>query len=266
MLVCWRSSCVPCFGSGPVWHPENMIELPDHLELTDEQARVLGVLMEKQATTPDVYPMTLRSVTTGCNQSTSRSPLVDYDDTVVERALEELKAAGLVRMVHPGAGERSTKYRHVVDEVLGLDRAGCAILCVLLLRGPQTAAEVRSRTDRIHSFPSTEATEQALNSLADHPRRLADQLERVPGQKERRWVQLLTASPAGPAGVTPDVVPPSLTDTSDAERAAPATVATGDLASRLAAVEVRLGQLERIVAHLSGGAPDGEANQTDGTW
>ena len=248
---------------GPVWQPELMIELPDRLELTDEQARVLGVLMEKQATTPDVYPMTLRSVTAGCNQSTSRSPLVDYDDTVVERALAELKAAGLVRMVHPGAGERSTKYRHVVDEVLGLDHACCAVLCVLLLRGPQTAAELKSRTERIHSFATTAATEQALEMLAGHPRRLAVQLERLPGQKERRWAQLLTASPAGPEDASPDVVLPPSADTSGTEPAT-ATVATGDLTDRLADVEDRLGRLEQIVADLIGGASDEAGDQTDG--
>lgn len=247
---------------GPVWQPELMIELPDRLELTDEQARVLGVLMEKQATTPDVYPMTLRSVIAGCNQSTSRSPLVDYDDTVVERALAELKAAGLVRMVHPGAGERSTKYRHVVDEVLGLDHACCAVLCVLLLRGPQTAAELKSRTERIHSFATTAATEQALNALAEHPRRLAVQLERLPGRKERRWSQLLTSSPAGPADAVPDVVPTSPTETSGAGPA-PETVGTGDLAVRLADVEDRLGRLERIIADLIGESQDEAGVRTD---
>jgi uncharacterized protein YceH (UPF0502 family) len=228
-----------------------MIEPPDHLELTDEQARVLGVLIEKQATTPDVYPMTLRAVTTGCNQSTSRHPVVDYPDAVVERTLDELKAVGLVRMVHPGAGERSTKYRHVADEALGLDQASCAVLCVLLLRGPQTAAELKARTDRIHRFDTTGSTEAALHTLADHPRRLAIQLERLPGHKERRWAQLL----AGPPGSEPDPTgdatgraPTAPAAATVADDPPPASPTDDGLATRLDAIEARLDWLERRVA------------------
>lgn len=255
-----------------------MIEPPDHLALTDQQARVLGVLIEKQATTPDVYPMTLRSVTTGCNQSTSRDPVVAYDESAVERTLGELKAVGLVRMVHPGAGERSTKYRHVADEALGLDPAGCAVLCVLLLRGPQTAAELKARTERIWRFDTTGATEQVLHALADHPRRLAVQLERLPGHKERRWTQLLTAPSAGP-GDTAGVAAPAATaagDTTPGPTAAggtPPAGPAGDLAAQLAAVEARVARLEQALADLIGhppgvgddgtsdaaGTPDGDA-------
>lgn len=219
-----------------------MIEIPDQLVLTGPEARVLGALMEKRRTTPDVYPMTLKAVTTACNQSTSRDPVVDYDERLVDDTLGRLKAKGLVRMVHPGAGERSTKFRHVVDEALGLDDAATAVLCVLLLRGPQTAAELKARTERIHRFDSTGQAEAALQDLADHHRNLAVQLERLPGHKERRWQQLLTE---------PDTATDTATaGTSAGTSAQHAAPAISELVDKISALERRLDQLVEALGDL----------------
>jgi uncharacterized protein YceH (UPF0502 family) len=236
-----------------------MIEIPDQLVLTGPEARVLGALMEKRRTTPDVYPMTLKAVTTACNQSTSRDPVVDYDERLVDDTLGRLKAKGLVRMVHPGAGERSTKFRHVVDEALGLDDAATAVLCVLLLRGPQTAAELKARTERIHRFDSTGQAEAALQDLADHHRNLAVQLERLPGHKERRWQQLLTepaalsgqATDAGPAVGVPGSDPATATDAGTAGISAQHAVpAISELVDKISALERRLDQLVEALGDL----------------
>lgn len=237
-----------------------MIQLPDPLTLTDTEARVLGSLMEKRRTTPDVYPMTLKAVTTACNQSTSRDPVVDYDERLVENTLGDLKAKGLIRMVHPGAGERSTKFRHVADEALGLDDAATAVLCVLLLRGPQTAAELKARTERIHRFDSTGQTEAALQDLADHDRHLAVQLERLAGHKERRWQQLLTdsAAPLGKATDQAESAP------SSAPSPAPAPAPTiHDLEARMASMEHRLDQLIEALGDLVDLAPPADDTPAD---
>lgn len=183
-----------------------VIEVPDDLELTAPQARVLGVLVEKQVTTPDSYPMTLKALTTACNQSTNRDPVVDYDPQLVETTLMALKGKGLARIVHPGAGERVTKYRHVAHEALHLDDSESAVLCVLLLRGAQTVAELKARTERLHPFASPAEVEATLERLAGREPPMVRQLERQPGQKERRWLQLVevgaearAAAAAGPS-------------------------------------------------------------------
>lgn len=176
-----------------VWHADVMVEVPDELELTAPQARVLGALMEKSVTTPDAYPMTLKALTTACNQSTNRDPVVQYEVQLVETTLMALKGKGLARIVHPGAGERVTKFRQVLDEALHLGSDESAVLCVLLLRGPQTVNELKARTERLHPFASADEVETTLDRLAARDRPVVTQLERVPGQKERRWIQLLEA-------------------------------------------------------------------------
>jgi uncharacterized protein YceH (UPF0502 family) len=145
-------------------HPAGVAELP--VELTAAQARVVGCLLEKELTTPEAYPMTLNAVTTACNQTSNRDPVVHWEAQEVETTLLALKAKGLARVVHPGSGERATKYRQVLDEVLELDAAGRALVAVLLLRGPQTVAELRTRTERLHPFPSPADLEAALDGLA----------------------------------------------------------------------------------------------------
>ena len=174
-----------------MWHAGGVVEVPDEIELTAPQARVIGALMEKAVTTPDAYPMTLKALTTACNQTTSRDPVVDYEPQLVETTLMALKAKGLARMVYPRAGERATKYRQVLDEALHLDPAEATLVCVLLLRGAQTTNELKARTERLHPFGSPAEVEATLSRLAARERPLVRLLERMPGQKEPRWVQLL---------------------------------------------------------------------------
>ena len=144
--------------------------------------------MEKQLATPDYYPLTMNALVAACNQSSNRNPVVDYDAATVQEAIDGLRSKGAVRIVH-SPSQRAAKYRHVLDEELGLDRPEAAVLCVLLLRGPQTPGELRSRTERMHAFDGADALEHALQWLGD--RELAARLERQPGQKEARWTHLL---------------------------------------------------------------------------
>ena len=159
--------------------------------LTEEELRVLGCLIEKEATVPDTYPLTLNSLRQACNQSSSRDPVVAYDDLAVQRALDSLKAHGLARFVHPASGERATKFRHVAHERIGLEPDELAVVSVLVLRGPQTAGELRTRTDRQHSFASTEGVEATLDRLATRDEPLVLELPRQVGQHHIRWMHLL---------------------------------------------------------------------------
>src|ERR1019366_3214185 len=136
------------------------------LELTVSQARVLGALLEKEFVTPDAYPMTANALVVACSQTTNRDPVIRLEASTVEMAALTLKAKGLVRVVYPGSGERATKYRQVADTALNLSAADRALLCLLLLRGAQTTAELKARADRLHPFPSTVAIEAALGALA----------------------------------------------------------------------------------------------------
>ena len=128
------------------------------MQLTAQELRVLGCLIEKQMTTPDVYPMTLNSLVTACNQSTNRDPVVDYSPSTVTEALDGLRTDHkLARIVHSGAGSRVDKYKHVLDERFGLTAPEVAVMSVLTLRGPQTLGEIKTRTERSHGFASLEA-------------------------------------------------------------------------------------------------------------
>jgi uncharacterized protein len=176
------------------------------VDLTPEEARVLGSLIEKQLTTPQYYPLTLNALVAACNQSNNRNPVVSYEPATVEEALRSLKEKGLVRVVHQ-PGQRAPKHRHVADERLGLDTAELALLDVLLLRGPQTPGELRSRTERMHAFDSLEALEHDLERLSEREPPLVRRLERQPGQKEARYEQLLGGREPEPVfGRHPDYV------------------------------------------------------------
>jgi len=154
--------------------------LVDMIELNLEQVRVLGCLLEKERTVPDSYPMTLNGLVTACNQSSNRFPVVAYDASTVQRAVDDLKDMGLMRFVHPSHGERTTKFRQVIDERLALLPTEAAVLCILFVRGPQTVAEIRSRTERLHAFDSNDEVEEAL-------RRLAAQAQPLVRAVDRRW-------------------------------------------------------------------------------
>ena len=157
--------------------------------LTIIEGRVLGCLLEKERTTPDQYPLTLNALVLGCNQSTSRDPVMHLSDFEVESTLTALKAAGLLRFVHPAHGRSVTRYRQVADESWGLAPDAVAVLAVLMLRGPQTVAELRTRTERAHRFATPEAVEEVLRELAAAGH--VQLLDRQPGQKEVRWQHLL---------------------------------------------------------------------------
>ena len=162
------------------------------MELTPVEARVVGCLVEKQRTVPDTYPLSLNALVTACNQSSNRDPVVNYDESTVVAAIDSLKARGMARIVHPSGGSRATKYRHVLDEALGLEDGPLSVLAVLFLRGAQTAAELRTRTERMHPFADMEELESALTVLASGDEPLVRRLERRPGEREARWIQLLT--------------------------------------------------------------------------
>lgn len=163
------------------------------MELTAEQIRVLGCLIEKQLTTPQLYPLTESAVITACNQSTNRDPIVAYEQGTVRRALLDLRQQGLAKMVHR-PGDRVEKHRHLLDERLGLSPAEVAVLCVLLLRGAQTVGELRTRTERLHRFAELSEVEAVLADLsAREPDALVQQLPRMPGQSQARYRHLLGA-------------------------------------------------------------------------
>ena len=168
--------------------------------LNPVEARVIGSLAEKQLTTPQQYPLTLNALVLACNQASNRDPVVSFDDATVEAAVASLREAGVVRFVHPSHGRSVIRYRQVIDERFGLDERGLSMLSVLLLRGPQTAAELRARTERAAVFDSLADAERELQRLSDLPEPLVRRLARQPGQKEERWAQLLSGEPAAVAG------------------------------------------------------------------
>lgn len=155
------------------------------------EQRVIGSLLEKELTVPASYPMTLNALRTACNQSSSRNPVVDYDDRTVTDTMDQLKAAGLGRMVYAGSGARAVKYRQVLDERLSLGSAERALITVLLLRGPQAPGELKTRTERLHGFADRTEVEACLTAMAAGPRPLVRELERLPGQQDNRWIHLL---------------------------------------------------------------------------
>lgn len=172
------------------------------MELTAQEGRVLGALVEKELTTPQGYPLTDNALLAACNQTTSREPVVSYDVAIVRVAVRSLREQGLLRTVHR-TGERSDKHRHELSDALDLSLEQVAVLAVLLLRGPQTAAEVRARSERMHPFPSTEEVERVLGELAARSEPLAFRLDRQPGRKEARWAQRLAVEAAGPPADSP---------------------------------------------------------------
>jgi uncharacterized protein YceH (UPF0502 family) len=203
-------------------------------ELDAEQVRVLGCLLEKERTVPDSYPMTLNGLVTACNQSSNRWPVVSYDAATVQRTLDGLKDVGLVRFVHPSHGERTTKFRQVIDERLALLPTEAAVLSALFVRGPQTVNEIRTRTERLHAFDNAEEVVATLSALSERDEPLARALERQPGEREGRWTHTFAQAE-----------PP--TRTALAEEAAPPTAARSGLDDRIAALEAKVEHLYAIL-------------------
>lgn len=202
------------------------------MELTATGQRVLGSLVEKSLATPQQYPLSRNALQTACNQTTGRDPVVDYDEDDVRDGLEELKAHDLVRTEY-ARGSRVPKSAHRLSEQLDLDDAQQALLGLLLLRGPQTVGELRSRAGRMHDFASLDLVEAVLESLAHHrfgP--LVALQERRPGQKEARWAHLLGPAPAPSPSSTGATEETGATD--GAHRAFHDAVVAGDWASAVA--------------------------------
>ncbi len=173
------------------------------MQLSTVEGRVLGALVEKQLTTPQLYPLTENALLAACNQTTSRDPVVSYDVSTVRIAVRNLRENAYLRTVHR-SGERSDKHQHQLDTALGLDPGQVTLLAVLLLRGPQTMAELRARSERMHPFGSLAQVEEALDAMGRRNEPLVTRLERQPGRKEPRYLQLLAeVESAPPAGVVP---------------------------------------------------------------
>jgi hypothetical protein len=190
--------------------------------LTAEEARVLGSLVEKELTTPDQYPLTVKSLLAACNQASNRDPVVDYDEGTVMAALDSLKAQRLIRFVLPSHGRTAVRYRQVLDEALGLDARQCALLAVLVLRGPQTVGELRARTERMADFDGLDEIDHELRFLSAVAEPLATSLGRRPGQKEERWASpLVAAAPTAPTPPTPHSPPTPPSATQNADEAGP---------------------------------------------
>jgi uncharacterized protein len=208
--------------------------------LTPLEARVLGVLVEKQATVPDTYPLSLNALVNGCNQKTARDPVIEATESEVLVAVDGLKSLSLV---FEGSGSRVVKYEHNMGRVLQLPGAAVALLAVLMLRGPQTAAELRLNCERLHRFADISSVEGFLDELARKEPPRAVKLARAPGEREARWAQLLTGEP------------PPVTAGAAARHAAPAAgevdVSAGELAA-LKAEQTRLAaELEQLKALVS---------------
>jgi uncharacterized protein YceH (UPF0502 family) len=161
--------------------------------LSAEEQRVLGTLLEKSKTTPDYYPMTVNALAAGCNQKTSRRPVSDYDESTIVSTINSLKAQGLVNTA-VGGGSRVLKYKHNFSVRFTLSDAEEAILCLLLLRGPQTPGELNTNSGRLHEFTSLESVLETLNGLMQAEPPFVKALPKQPGQKEGRYAHLLGES------------------------------------------------------------------------
>lgn len=207
------------------------MRLPRPLDAVE--VRVLGALLEKELLTPDVYPLTLPALVAACNQRTSREPVTDLSSAEAVAALDRLRELVLVWKVTGGRAER---WEHNVGAKWDLGKPRKALVALLLLRGSQTAAELRARAERMHELPSVEAAESELKAMAAEAEPLVVELPRRPGQKEARWAHLVSGAPAGePAAARP--APP--TGPSPIER-------------RLLALEERLAAVESELAALKG--------------
>lgn len=160
-------------------------------KINEIEARILGSLVEKQLTTPEYYPLTLNALTAACNQKSNRDPVMSLDETAIMSAIDSLRDKNLVYTFH-GSTSRTVKYKHMLSGVFELDASATAVMTLLMLRGPQTAGEIRGRSDRLHEFGSIIEVQETLDELARRAEPLVIRLERMPGQKEARYAHLLS--------------------------------------------------------------------------
>ena len=183
---------------------------------SDIEVRVLGALVEKQVTTPEYYPLTLNALTLACNQKNNRNPVTSYSENEVANALETLREKNLTYVFH-GSTSRVPKYKHVMPEVLHLNAQETALMCALMLRGPQTAGELRSSAGRLYEFSGLEEVDATVNALITHePDPLVVRLARQPGQKEARFAHLLSGAPI--EEITSEAPAPRATSSRQSER------------------------------------------------
>jgi hypothetical protein len=220
------------------------------MDLTSAEIRVLGCLLEKQRTTPDLYPLTLNSLRLACNQSTNRDPVVDYDDTAIRVALHRLERRGFARLAS-GRGSRAPKYRHLLAEALPMGEDEQALICVLMLRGAQTPGELKQRAERMHPFSGLDAVNETLEALIE--RGLVQRLERRPGKKEERFEQLLEDAAEEPGVADGGQAPAPAPQVSNGDAASDAASAAAEPmqgAPSLAGLLERVERLEREMAEL----------------
>jgi len=213
--------------------------------LNDEDVRVLGSLAEKELTTPENYPLSLNALTNACNQVSNRDPVVQYDEATVKAAVDRLRKYSLVRSIQR-ADARVMKYMHLLSDALDLGRPEVATMSVLMLRGPQTVGELRTRKARSFDFQSIEEVEATLNGLAARtPSPLVTRLERQPGQKEARFAHLLSGevtlfTPAPPAQTAPII-------RDDPDRLDVLEKTIESLRSEVAELRDEVGELKRLL-------------------
>jgi uncharacterized protein YceH (UPF0502 family) len=218
---------------------------PDAIEI-----RVVGCLIEKQRTTPDVYPLSVNALRLACNQSTNRDPVVEYSEEEVVEALRRLALRGWTRLAS-GAGSRARKYRHLLDEALNVDPAEISLLAVLMLRGAQTPGQLKQRTERLHGFESLPAVDETLDRLVE--RGLVSRHQRRPGQKEERYEHLLAGGggegiEAATGSEEESATGPGLEQVPNSEAAEGANgVASSD---RLGRIEAEVAELRRQLEEL----------------
>jgi uncharacterized protein YceH (UPF0502 family) len=212
--------------------------------LTEAQARVLGALIEKEITTPDYYPLSMNALVNACNQKSNREPVTELDEDTVRQALHGLDDKGLAGAVR-GSESRVTKYEHRFSEAYNFGRREVAVLCVLLLRGPQTPGELRGRTERLYNFDELSDVQSTLQKLIERDPALVRALPRQPGTKEARYMHLFCgdAAPAGLAVGLSRAVPDSGGDSGESGR-------LDMLEGQVAELRKELGELRALVESL----------------
>ena len=219
------------------------------MNLTPIEARVLGALVEKDITTPDYYPLSLNALVNACNQKNNRDPVMTLDEDAVRDALSALQSQRLAGPAS-GADSRVTKYEHRLQEVYNFTRGEIAVLCVLLLRGPQTPGELRGRTERMHRFEDLDQVQAALQRLMQREPPLAAVLPRQPGTKESRYAHLMSGDIDLTAYESVPQVRPSVGLTWDSERLT-GTPAESDLRDRIALLEQTVAELKSQIEELT---------------
>ncbi|MFZ2269175.1 MAG: YceH family protein [Azonexus sp.] len=200
------------------------------------ETRVLGTLIEKQRTVPDTYPLSVNALSAGCNQKTSRNPVLELSEADIVQAIDTLRELGLA---YEMSGGRVARFAHKIEHTIGIPTQASALLCVLLLRGPQTAGELRLNCERLHKFADISSVEAFLAELAERSPALVVELPRLPGSRENRWAHLLSGEPV-------------IESTPGRTAAAPAPQEIDELRSRVSALETEMEELRNLLLeHLT---------------